>query len=83
MAGDMAAMQASSLIGATVSVESATNGNQVTSGVVSGVDMSSGSPEIQVNGQLYALSQILSISPTQSTAATTAGVTAPATSNNP
>jgi flagellar basal-body rod modification protein FlgD len=83
MAGNMAAIQASSLIGATVSVESATNSNQETTGVVSGVDMSSGSPEIQVNGQLYALSQILSISPTQSAAAATAGATAPAKSSNP
>ena len=83
MAGSMSTMQASSLIGATVSVESATNGNQETTGVVTAVDMSSGSPEIQVNGQLYALSQILSISPTQSTAATTAGATAPATTSNP
>ena len=83
MAGNMATMQASSLIGATVSVESATNSNQETTGVVSAVDMSSGSPEIQVNGQLYALSQILSISPTQPTAATTTGATAPAKSSNP
>jgi flagellar basal-body rod modification protein FlgD len=83
MAGDMAVMQASSLIGSTVSVESATNSDQETSGVVTAVDMSSGSPEIQVNGQLYALSQILSISPTQSTAATAAAATAPVTSSKP
>jgi flagellar basal-body rod modification protein FlgD len=83
MAGDMATMQASSLIGSTVSVQSATNSNQETTGVVTAVDMSSGSPEIQVNGQLYALSQILSISPTQTAAATTTGATAPATSSNP
>jgi flagellar basal-body rod modification protein FlgD len=69
MAGDMAAMQASSLIGSTVSVSSSTNSGQETSGVVTAVDMSSGSPEIQVNGQLYALSQILSITPTSTTAA--------------
>jgi len=69
MAGDMATMQASALIGATVSVSSATNSNQETTGVVSAVDMSSGSPEVQVNGQLFALSQILTISPTQNTAA--------------
>jgi flagellar basal-body rod modification protein FlgD len=83
MAGNMATMQASSLIGATVSVESATNSDQETTGVVTAVDMSSGSPEIQVNGQLYALSQILSISPTPSTAATVTEATAPATSNKP
>ena len=80
MAGDMATMQASSLIGSTVSVQSATNSNQETTGVVTAVDMSSGSPEIQVNGQLYGLSQILSITPTQSTAAATTGATTPGTS---
>jgi flagellar basal-body rod modification protein FlgD len=71
MAGSMSTMQASSLIGSTVSVSSSTNSDQATSGVVTAVDMSSGSPEIQVNGQLYALNQILSISPTSTTAATT------------
>jgi len=83
MAGNMATMQASSLIGATVSVESATNSDQETTGVVTAVDMSSGSPEIQVNGQLYALSQILSISPTQTASATTTGATAPAATSKP
>src|SRR5208283_5859263 len=52
MAGSMSTMQASSLIGSTVSVSSSTNSDQATSGVVTAVDMSSGSPEIQVNGQL-------------------------------
>jgi len=65
MAGNMATMQASSLIGATVNVESATNSGQQITGVVTQVDMSSGSPEVQVNGQLYGLNQISSISPTQ------------------
>lgn len=75
MAGNMAAMQASSLIGATVSVEPASNSSQEITGVVTEVDMSSGTPEIQVNGQLYALSQISSISPTPTTAATTPAAT--------
>src|SRR5271156_5011690 len=65
MAGSMSTMQASSLIGATVNVQSATNSEDETSGVVTAVDMSSGTPQVQVNGQLYGLSQILSISPTQ------------------
>jgi flagellar basal-body rod modification protein FlgD len=80
MAGSMSTMQASALIGSTVEVSSSTNGGQDTTGVVTGVDMSSGSPEIQVNGQLYGLSQILSITPTQSTAAATTGATTPGTS---
>lgn len=74
MAGSMSNMQASSLIGATVSVASST-GSSESSGVVTGVDMSDGMPELQVNGQLYGLSQVLSILPTQtgSAASTTSG----------
>lgn len=72
MAGDMSTMQASSLIGATVAVSSSSNSSDETSGVVTAVDMSSGSPEIQVNGQLYSLSQILSITPTATTTASSA-----------
>jgi flagellar basal-body rod modification protein FlgD len=83
MAGNMAAMQASALIGATVEVASTTNGGQDTTGVVTGVDMSSGSPEIQVNGQLYALSQILSITPTQTATTTATSPTASETPSNP
>ena len=71
MAGSMSTMQASSLIGATVSVSSATNSSDEVTGLVTAVDMSSGTPEIQVNGQLYGLSQLLSITPTQTAAAAT------------
>ena len=71
MAGNMSTMQASSLIGATVNVQSATNNTQQVTGVVTAVDISSGTPEIQVDGQLYGLSQILSISPTQTASANT------------
>jgi flagellar basal-body rod modification protein FlgD len=74
MAGSMSTMQASSLIGATVSVSSSTNSTDETSGLVTAVEMSSGTPEIQVNGKLYGLSQILSIAPT---------VTAPAATTPP
>jgi flagellar basal-body rod modification protein FlgD len=83
MAGSMSTMQASALIGATVSVQSATNSDQETTGVVTAVDMSSGSPEVQVNGQLYSLSQILSISPTQAAAATTPATTSSTAPSNP
>jgi flagellar basal-body rod modification protein FlgD len=82
MAGSMSTMQASSLIGSTVEMSSATNGSQDTTGVVTGVDMSSGTPEIQVGGQSYALSQILSISPTATTTSTsTPSTTSTATGN--
>lgn len=82
MAGSMANIQASSLIGSTVSVASSANSDTETTGVVTGVDMSDGSPEIQVNGQLYGLSQILSILPTQTQSAQTTPAPTPATSGN-
>jgi len=63
MAGSMSNMQANSLIGATVSVASSSNSNQETSGIVSAVENNNGTPEIQVNGQLYGLSQILTVAP--------------------
>lgn len=64
MTTDMQALQANSLIGRTVSVTSATNNGQGATGVVSAVEISSGTPELLVNGQLYGLSQIASILPT-------------------
>jgi flagellar basal-body rod modification protein FlgD len=70
MAGNMAGMQATGLLGATVTAAASTNNTQTTTGVVSQIDMSSGTPEIEVNGQLYALSQISSIAPTAAPAAT-------------
>jgi flagellar basal-body rod modification protein FlgD len=81
MAGSMSASQATGLIGATVSVSSATNSTQGTTGVVTGVDLSSGSPEIEVNGQSYGLSQIQSISPTQATTPASTSQTPSTTSN--
>jgi flagellar basal-body rod modification protein FlgD len=70
MTGSIQSLQANSLIGQTVSVSSSTNGAQGSSGVVTGVDFSSGSPQILVNGQPYSLSQIDSILPTQAAPAT-------------
>ena len=71
MAGSMSTMQASALIGATVNVASSANSNDQISGVVSAVDISDGTPQILVNGQLYGLGQITSIAPTTTTPATT------------
>ena len=67
MQTNMSTLQASNLIGSTVSVTAA-DGTKA-SGQVSGVQISSGTPEIVVNGQAYTLSQISTITPT--TAATT------------
>jgi flagellar basal-body rod modification protein FlgD len=73
MSSSMSMMQANSLVGSTVTlqVDSSTTAN----GVVTGVIMDSGTPEIQVNGSNYTMSQVLSITP--ATAATTpSGTTA-------
>jgi flagellar basal-body rod modification protein FlgD len=76
MAGNLSNLQAQSLIGMTVNVASATNGTQTTTGVVTGVDISSSAPEIVVNNEPYSLSQITSILPTQTTSPTTSATSA-------
>lgn len=84
MQSDMATLQANSLIGRTVSVTSA-GGNPV-SGVVSAVQIQSGTPEVIVNGQSYNLSDIMAIVPTATATtptATTPTATAPTTTITP
>jgi flagellar basal-body rod modification protein FlgD len=71
MQSDMATLQANSLIGRTVSVSSAGGGQ--TSGVVSAVQISAGSPQVMVNGQTYDLTDILAIVPTPTTTTTSTG----------
>ncbi len=58
---------ANSLIGRQVALQDA-NGNTV-QGVVSGVDVSTGTPQIILNGQSYSLGQVLSVT-TPSTSST-------------
>jgi flagellar basal-body rod modification protein FlgD len=62
MSSSLAMLQANSLIGNTVSlkVDSQTTAN----GVVQGVVMQSGTPEILVNGSLYNLNQVTTVTPT-------------------
>jgi flagellar basal-body rod modification protein FlgD len=60
-AGSLAMMQADSLVGSTVTVQ--VDSTSTASGVVSGVVMSNGSPQITVGGTNYALSQINSVTP--------------------
>jgi flagellar basal-body rod modification protein FlgD len=57
----LAMLQASSLIGSAVTVK--TTDNKIDAGVVNGVVMSNGKPQITVNGNTYNLSQILAVSP--------------------
>jgi flagellar basal-body rod modification protein FlgD len=81
MTGNIQGLQANTLIGRQVSVASATNGAQGTSGTVTGVDFSSGSPQLVVNGQEFALSQVTAIAPAP--AATTPTTTTSSSSSTP
>ena len=62
MQSSQALSDANSLIGKQVTLETDTSGT-TTTGTVSGVDISSGTPEIVVNGQSYALSTVQTITP--------------------
>lgn len=61
---DQATLQANSMIGRTVELQSNTDGSTKVLGIVSGVEMEKGEPLIVVNDQPYALSDVLSIRPT-------------------
>ena len=62
MSASLAMMQANSLIGSSVSLQ--VNPQTTASGVVQGVMLQNGTPQIMVNGSNYNLSQVLSVSPT-------------------
>ncbi len=62
---DLQGLQSNSLIGRTVTVNG--SGGAQAAGVVSGVQVSSGLPEIIVNNQPYTLSQLSSIQPASTT----------------
>ncbi len=71
---DLQNIQADALIGQTVSLASSA-GAAPTSGVVSAVQIASGTPQIVVNGQTYALSQLTGVAPTVSTGTATTNTT--------
>ena len=71
-------IQANGLVGNTVTLQVDTNGT-TTSGVVQGVVMQSGTPEIMVNGTLYKLGQVLQVQPT---VASTSNTSSSSTSQN-
>lgn len=60
MQSDQTLANADSLIGRQVDLQVDSNGNTA-QGVVTGVDVSSGTPQIVVNGQAYSLSQVLAV----------------------
>jgi flagellar basal-body rod modification protein FlgD len=68
MQSGQAFSEANSMVGQQVNLLTDSNGN-TTQGVVSGVDLSSSTPQIIVNGQSYGLNQVISVTPaaTQST----------------
>ena len=63
-------MQANQLVGNTVTVQVDTNGTTA-SGLVQGVVVQNGAPEIMVNGTLYNLSQVTQVAPTVASNSTT------------
>ena len=62
MSSSLAMMQASSLVGNTVTVQ--VDAKTITAGVVQGVIMQNGTPEILVNGAKYELNQVVAVVPT-------------------
>jgi flagellar basal-body rod modification protein FlgD len=82
MGGNIQTIQATGLLGQTVAVTPSTGGNPV-SGVVTGVEIASGTPEIIVNGQAYTLSQLVAITPTPTAPVSTTPSPTPTTPTTP
>jgi flagellar basal-body rod modification protein FlgD len=62
MASSLGMMQASSLLGSTVTLQ--VDAKTITSGVVQGVVLQDGKPQILVDNKAYALSQVVAVVPT-------------------
>jgi len=81
----LAMMQANSLVGSTVTVQ--VDSKTTATGVVTGVALSNGTPQITIGGGSYNLSQVTAVQPTpvSTTAGTggTSGTTASPTPTNP
>lgn len=69
MSSSLAMLQANSLLGSTVSLQ--VDPKTVTMGVVQGVVMQNGTPQIMVNGIAYNLNQVTAVVPTATDPATT------------
>jgi flagellar basal-body rod modification protein FlgD len=73
MSGSLSALQANSLIGSTVTVQTDSTGDTA-SGIVTSVALgaasSDGTPQILINGTAYDLSSVVSVTPTVTTPAT-------------
>ncbi|HUA39696.1 MAG TPA: flagellar hook capping FlgD N-terminal domain-containing protein [Candidatus Sulfopaludibacter sp.] len=75
MAGSLSALQANSLVGSTVTLQTGpqTTVSGTVSGVLLGSASSDGTPQIVVNGTAYDLSQVLTITPTSNTTPNASG----------
>jgi flagellar basal-body rod modification protein FlgD len=61
MSSSLAMMQANSLLGSTVNLQ--VDSHTTTRGLVEGVVLHNGTPQIEVNGLAYDLSQVISVTP--------------------
>ena len=68
MSSSLAMIQADSLLGSTVNIQ--IDSKTLTNGVVQGVVVNNGTPQILVNGSPYNLSQVISVAPTAAAPAT-------------
>jgi flagellar basal-body rod modification protein FlgD len=64
MMKDMSSLRASSLLGSTVTVKDEGEATGVRAGVVEGVVMIDGVPQLVINGNRYALGDVMAIEPT-------------------
>ena len=74
MSSSLSMLQANSLIGSTVTLQTDSAGDTasgVVQSVTAGTTASNGVPQIMVNGQLYNVSQVLTITPTPASTTTT------------
>ena len=69
MASSLSMMQANSLIGSTVTIQ--VDSQNTTSGVVQGVTMDNGTPQVVVNNTPYGVSQIVTVTPPAATQTST------------
>jgi len=65
MSSSLAMMQANSLVGSTVDLQ--IDSQTSASGVVQGIVLQNGTPQIMVNGSPYNLSQVIAVIPTPAT----------------
>ncbi len=81
MSSSLSMMQANSLVGSLVSLQ--VDSKTQTSGLVSGVTMNNGKPQIMVGGTAYDVSQVIAVAPAPATTtSTTTGTSTTANQTN-